>query len=139
MDETDINVVKLRGTVADVFYMKTNTGSDRLAFTLQILSDFVDKYGASIKQQNFVTCVAWWTAALKFKDLIQVWTRLQTVGELIAYTCPSKKDPTIILRKNEIRTKLIEVLGHNPMFVSLREKQPKVEFGNAIDDFSDLD
>jgi len=131
----DINQVKLRGTVADVFYMNTSKGSSRLSFTVQTKSDFVDNYGDKVYIVNYVQCAAWGKAADMFKEQLKQWTRVQLIWELSTYTTTHKKDSSIILYKTEIRTHKIEVIGFDDTFVP--RTQGKVEF-SITDDFSDL-
>ena len=133
----DANQVKLRGTVAETYYMQTAKGHDRLTFTLQLQSEFKDPFGDTVYSKTFVTCVAWAGAAKLFKDKLEQGTRVQLIGELATYTSPNKKDPSIIMYKSEVRTHKIEIVGFDDTFKPRSFGGEKVEF-SLTDDFSDL-
>ena len=116
--------------------MQTAKGHDRLTFTLQLLTDYVDTFGDTCYSTTFITCVAWGKAASIFSKQLKAGTRIQLIGELNTYTTPSKKDPSIMLHKAEIRTQKIEVIGFDDTYVP-RNNTGKVEF-SITDDFSDL-
>lgn len=132
----DINQVKLRWTVTETYFMQTAKGHDRLTFTTQLKTEYVDTFGDTCYSTTFITCVAWGKAASIFSKQLKAGTRVQLIGELNTYTTPSKKDPSIMLHKAEIRTQKIEVIGFDDTYVP-RNNTGKVEF-SITDDFSDL-
>jgi len=133
---SDVNQVKLRGTIAETYHMQTAKGHDRLTFSLQLLSEYTDPYGDTVYSRTFITCVAWGAAAKMFKETLKPGTRVQLIGEISSYTTPHKKDPTIIQYKTEVRTTKIEVIGFDADFKPRESK--KLEF-SLTDDFSDLE
>jgi len=134
--EPDVNQVKLRGTVSDVFFMNTKSGQDRLSFTVLTKSQYTDAYGDTIYTQEFTNCIAWSTAAQKLKNDIKVGSRVQVIGNLQTYTSPHKKDPSIIKYVTEIRTQRVEVIGFDSTFTPAQKNTS--EF-HVVDDFSDLE
>lgn len=136
MNAPDINQVKLRGTVADVYFMTTTKGQDRFSFTVLTREERKDPFGDTIYSSQYTTCVAWGNAAKMFNERMKVGSRVQVVGLLHTYLVPHKKvnDPTVSDRRVEIVTKNIEVIGFDDTF----KPRERVEF-TVVDDFSDLD
>lgn len=129
----DVNQVKMRGTVNDVFLTKTVRGNHRFTFTVKMETHHIDMYGEETTAVVYMTCAAWGTAATLLSTRIKIGSRVQVIGELTVYTTLHNHYPSVTIYKTEIRTKNVEVIG----FDSSYKPKAKVEFA-ITDDFSDL-